>query len=64
MARSGRDQAGPARGRWLPAVALAGLGLLVSACGAPDYHYVSTGDHDTFFKVPHAWRLYDEKQIF
>lgn len=38
--------------------------LALVACGSPKYHYVkSTSDH-TFMRLPAAWKLYNEDQIF
>lgn len=37
--------------------------LVLTACGAPRYHYVkSTSDH-TFMRVPFDWKLYGEDEI-
>jgi hypothetical protein len=39
---------------------LAGLG---AACSSTGYHYVKNSDDRTYFKVPDAWKLYDEEQV-
>jgi hypothetical protein len=47
------------RRRWLTR-GLAGLGLtvigvMVAACGAPQFTYVANSDSQTYFKVPNGW---------
>jgi hypothetical protein len=47
------------RRRWLTR-GLAGLGLtvigvMVTACGAPQFTYVANSDSQTYFKVPNGW---------
>jgi hypothetical protein len=43
------------------AVALVGLTLV--ACGGPQYHYVKSTKSQAFFKVPSAWKLYNEDML-
>src|SRR5437764_14074742 len=39
------------------------LAALVSACGAPQYTYVTNSDAHTYFKVPRDWRKIDDKAL-
>src|SRR3712207_795363 len=53
----------PPRG-WARAAPVAALLLaLVTACGAPEYTYVTNSDDRTYVKVPSAWRELDERQL-
>ena len=39
------------------------LAVLVSACGAPAYTYVTNSDAHTYFKVPRDWQKIDSKEL-
>jgi hypothetical protein len=39
------------------------LAALVSACGAPQYTYVTNSDAHTYFKVPRDWQKIDNKEL-
>ena len=39
------------------------LAVLVSACGAPAYTYVTNSDAHTYFKVPREWQKIDSKEL-
>jgi hypothetical protein len=39
------------------------VALLGAACAGSGYHYVKNSDDRTYFKVPDAWKLYDEDQV-
>src|SRR5204862_4339719 len=53
----------PRRRPWIPLALLAGLSLLLSACGQSGYTFVgSTADH-VFVKVPSDWQGYNESTI-
>jgi hypothetical protein len=46
------------------AALLAAAAVLVAGCGESAYHYVSSSEADTYFKVPNGWRVFDEDEIF
>jgi hypothetical protein len=37
--------------------------LVLVGCGAPHYHYVKSAKSPAFFKVPSAWKLYNEDAL-
>ena len=39
------------------------LAAVLSACGAPKYHYVKSTSDRTFMRVPSKWTLYDEDDL-
>jgi len=45
------------------AIAALAVALLGSACSSTGYHYVKNSEDHTYFKVPEAWKLYDEDQV-
>ncbi|MEJ3655690.1 hypothetical protein WEH80_22225 [Actinomycetes bacterium KLBMP 9759] len=47
----------PTRGIWALAV------LLVVACGAPEYTYVTNSDDRTYLRVPSSWQPIDERAL-
>ena len=52
--------------RWRRPLGLAGVLVLVvlgAACSGSGYHYVKSSDDRTYFKVPDAWKLFDESQV-
>src|SRR5262245_57796253 len=48
--------------RGLTGLMLAAL-LLVSGCGASEYHYVKNADDKLYFKVPTSWGEVDGEQL-
>jgi hypothetical protein len=38
--------------------------VIVAACGKSNYHYVTSSEASTYFKVPSDWRIFEEDEIF
>jgi hypothetical protein len=53
------------RARRAAVVTLAVAALLISACADSGYHYLKNTDDETgaYFKVPDAWKIYDENAV-
>lgn len=49
--------------RWTTLLAALLGGGLLYACGTSGYHYVSHASSRTYFKVPGAWKLFNQDQI-
>jgi hypothetical protein len=43
--------------------AVLALTVAGAACSSSGYHYVKNSDDRTYFKVPDAWKLYDEDEV-
>ena len=62
MAVSISPRSTPRRWRW--AAGLAGLSVLLGACGGGSgFAYVSSSDRKAYFKVPADWKFYDKREI-
>lgn len=51
------------RGRRGPGLAPALAGLLLAACGAPQYEYVKNSEHKIYFRVPATWKEIDQAAL-
>ena len=49
------------RSRWAVLSSTLAAALLLASCAGSGYHYVSNGH--TYFKVPDAWKLYDQQSL-
>ncbi len=47
----------------LAAAVVVGGALLLTSCAGTGFHYVKSSDYHTYFKVPDAWKLYDQNSL-
>jgi len=45
------------------AICVLAVAFVGAACSSTGYHYVKNSDDRTYFKVPDAWKLFDEEQV-
>lgn len=57
--RAGRSRSHPT---WMLTF-LAVAGLLLAACGAPDFTYVTNSAEGTYLKIPNSWRPIDQRSL-
>jgi hypothetical protein len=53
------------RGRsgWAALLSTVAAAALLASCAGTGYHYVSNSSDHTYFKVPDAWKLYDQHSL-
>src|SRR2546423_11541197 len=51
------------RSAWAAVVGTAAAAILLASCTGSGYHYVSNSSDHTYFKVPEAWKLFDQQSL-